>query len=108
MRHLITKIIYRQATSTGTYYNMGMLPGTGSLSTELSDSDNGPSVHYELEAVIRRMQRTGDTALDTGLTLIATFEGDYQVRLGTRERPVRVSLRDSDNITLTASWDDIP
>ena len=108
MRHLLTKIIYRQAESTGDWYDFGMLPGTGSLSAETEDSDNGPVIHYELEAVISRLRRTGDASIDTGLTVIASFEGGFQARLGTAERPVRVSVRDSDNITLTASWDDIP
>lgn len=108
MRHLLTKIIYRHATSTGTWYDFALLPGTGSLTAETSDSDNGPVVHYELEAFIRRLQRTGSASIDTGLTIIATFDDGLQARLGTRERPVRVETRDSDNITLTASWEDIP
>lgn len=101
MRHLLTKIIYRHATSTGTWYDFALLPGTGSLTAETSDSDNGPVVHYELEAVIRRLKRTGSASIDT-------FDDGRQARLGTRERPVRVKTRDSDNITLTASWEDIP
>lgn len=108
MRHLLEKIIYRQAASTGDWYDFGMLPGTGSLSVTTKDSDNGLVIRYELEAVISRLRRTGDASIDTGLTIVASLGDGLQARLGTSERPVRVSVRDSDNLTLTASWDSIP
>lgn len=108
MKHLVKKIIYRHASSTGDWYDFGMVAGSGTLTAETSSDQNGAVVKYSLEAVIPRRQWTGDCSIDVGLTLIVSLEDGLQARIGTRERPARLSLTDSDNIRLQVSWEDIP
>lgn len=108
MKHLVKKIIYRHALSTGDWYDLAMVPGSGTLSVQTSTDDNGQVSQYSLEAVIPRRQWAGDSSLDVGLTFIVSLEDGLQARIGTRERPARISLTDSDNIRAEVSWNDIP
>lgn len=105
MKHLITKILYRSVFSGGSFYNLGMVPASGTLRIRTEDSDNGRLVTYELEATaVRNIRRIGDAALEGDLCLIVTYDGGLQAHIGTTERPARMKLDAQDTLKVSCTW----
>lgn len=105
MKHLVTNIIYRSVFSDGTFYNLGMVPASGSLRIRTEDTDNGRLRTYELEATAtRNIRRAGDAALEGDLCLIITYDNGLQARIGTAERPARLKLDFQDVLKVSCNW----
>ncbi len=108
MKHLVTKILYRSVFSSGSFYNLGMIPASGSLRIRTEDSDNGRLTTYELEAVaVRTIRRIGDAALEGDLCLIVTYDSGLQARIGTAERPARLKLDIQDTLRISCTWQNV-
>lgn len=109
MKHIIKKIIYRSVFSDGVWYNLGMVPASGTLRITTQDSDNGRIRTYELDATaVRNLDRSGDAALEGDLALIVTYDNDLQARIGTAERPARLKIEFQDVLKISCSWQEIP
>lgn len=109
MKHIVKKIIYRSVFSNGTWYNLGMVPASGTLRITTNDSDQGRIRTYELDATaVRNLDRSGDASLEGDLSLIVTYDNGLQARLGTAERPARLKLDYLDVLKVTCSWQEIP
>lgn len=109
MKHIVKKIIYRSVFSDGTWYNLGMVPASGTLRITMQDSDHGRIRTYELDATaVRNLDRSGDASLEEDLSLIVTYDNGLQARLGTAERPVRLKLEYQDVLKVSSSWQEIP
>lgn len=105
MKYLVTKILYRSVFSAGTFYNLGMIPASGTLRILTEDTDHGRIRTYELEATITRsVRRTGDAALEGDLCLIVTYDNGLQARMGTVERPARLKLEIQDVLKINCRW----
>ncbi|MBQ9660714.1 MAG: hypothetical protein IJV37_05560 [Bacteroidales bacterium] len=105
MKHIITKILYRSVFSDGSFYNLGMIPASGTLRIRTEDSDNGRLITYELEATaVRTIRRVGDAALEGDLFLIVTYDNGLQARIGTAERPARLKLDVQDTLKVSCTW----
>lgn len=104
MRHLVTKIAYRHARSTGSYYDMLMIPGTGKLDIIVEDTENGATVTAELSAAINDCVRLMDCSLDGDLTLIVSSDDGNNFRMGNNELPVRLRIERGDRLSISASW----
>lgn len=108
MKHLVTKILYRSVFSSGSFYNLGMIPASGSLRIRMEDSDQGRLITYELEATAdRSIRRTGDAALEGDLLLIVTYDSGLQARIGTSERPARLKLDLQDVLKVSCTWQNV-
>ncbi len=109
MKHIVQKILYRSVFSDGSWYNMGMVPGTGTLRISNPDSDQNRIRTYELSAtIVRNLDRSGDASLEGDLALIITYDNGLQARLGTAERPARLDLDYQDTLKLSCRWQEIP
>ena len=105
MKHIVKNVIYRSVFSSGSWYNLGMIPASGTLSVRTEDTDNGRLRTYELSVTARRdVSRTGDAALEGDLKLIVTLEDGLQARLGTDERPVRLKQELSETLRVSCTW----
>ena len=104
MKHLVTKIAYRHSMSTGTFYDMLMIPGTGNLNISFEDTENGAIVTAELSAAINDCIRILDYSLAGDLNLIVSTDDGKNFRMGTDELPVRLKVERGDRITVSATW----
>lgn len=105
MKHIVKKILYRSVFSTGSFYNIGMVPGSGTLRITTRDTDQGRLRTYELEATVdRTLDRSGDAALEGDLRLIVSYDVDAQARMGTDERPARLELDFQDSLKVSCTW----
>lgn len=105
MKHIVKKILYRSVFSSDSFYNLGMVPGSGTLRVRTEDTDNGRLRTYELEATATRtVRRTGDAALEGDVCLIVTYDNDLNVRIGTTERPVRLKQDLQDTLRVSCTW----
>lgn len=108
MKHLVTKILYRSVFSDGSFYNLGMIPASGSLRIRMEDTDQGRLINYELEATAdRAIRRTGDAALEGDLLLIVFYDSGLQARIGTAERPARLKLEFQDALRISCTWQNV-
>lgn len=104
MKHIIRKILYRSIDSTGGWYDIHHIPGSGSLVITDEDDDNGTLRTYDLRTAVRRMRRTDAASLTADLQLIITYDNGLEARLGTSERPVRLAQDLGDYLTVSCSW----
>lgn len=105
MKHIVKNVIYRSVFSSGSWYNLGMIPASGTLDVRTEDSDNGRLRTWELSVTARRdVSRYGDAALEGDILLIVTLEDGLQARLGTSERPVRLKQELGDTLRVSCSW----
>lgn len=105
MKHLVTKILYRSVFSAGTFYNLGMIPASGTLRILTEDTDDGRLRTYELEATAtRNVHRSGDSALEGDICLIVTYDNGLQARIGSVERPARLKLEIQDVLKISCHW----
>jgi len=108
MKHIIKKILYRSVFSDGSFYNLGMIPASGTLTVRTEDSDQGRLRTYELEATIaRNLVREGAAALEGDLLLIVTYDNGLQARLGTEERPARLRTELQDTLRVSCTWQNV-
>lgn len=109
MKYLIKKILYRSVFSSGPFYNIGMVPASGTLVIRTEDSDNGRLMTYELAATVSRgIRRIGDAALEGDLHLIVTYDNGLEAHIGTAERPVRLKQELTDTLMITCTWKELP
>lgn len=109
MKHIVKKILYRSVFSDSVWYNLGMVPASGTLRITTQDSDNGSIRTYELDATaVRNLDRSGDAALEGDLALIIIYDNSLQARIGTIERPARLKLEYQDTLKVSCSWHEIP
>ena len=109
MKHIVKKIIYRSVFSDGPWYNLGMVPASGTLRITMQDSDQGRIRTYELDATaVRNLDRSGDAALEGDISLIVTYDNGLQAHLGTAERPARLKLEYQDVLKISCNWQEIP
>lgn len=104
MRHQVTKIAYRHARSTGTFYDMLMIPGTGELNISFEDTDNGAIVTAELSAAINDCIRIMEFSLAGDLNLIVSTDDGKNFRMGNDELPVRLKVERGARINVSATW----
>ncbi|MCR5352379.1 MAG: hypothetical protein K6E35_07825 [Bacteroidales bacterium] len=108
MKRIVKKIIYRSIFSAGSYYDLLMVPGSGSLRIRSEDTDNGRLLTYELDATIsRRISREGSASLEGDLQIIVTYDNNTEARLGTTERPARLLVDDQDTMRVSCRWQDV-
>lgn len=108
MKYLIKKILYRSVASSGSFYNLGMVPASGTLQIRIEDTDNGRLRTYELKATaVRNIRREGDAALEGDLQLIVTYDNGLEARLGTAERPARLQIDFQDVLRISCTWQDV-
>ena len=105
MRHIISNIQYKELSGTD-WTDIGMVPATGSLNIDTSDSKNGLIRTYRLDATLQRSSVPAPAFLSSDLKLRITYDSGDVVFIGTDEMPVRLDVSGSDTLRVSCSWQD--
>lgn len=103
MKHIINSIQYK-GLSAEDWYDMDIVPASASLDISSSDTANGRTESYAVNAKISRTPRPGDASLDQEMILRINYDNGSVVDLGTKEMPVRLSTRLTDVLSISATW----
>lgn len=105
MRHIISNIQYK-TLSGASWTDIGMVPATGTMSIDTSDSKNGMIRTYKMNATIQRSSVPAPAFLADDLKLRVTYDSGDVVFIGSDEMPVRLDVSGSDTLRISCSWQD--
>lgn len=103
MKHLINSIQYK-GLDADDWYDLGIVPALASMESSSEDTANGRVLTYSFSATIKRVPRVGEASLDQEMILRISYDNGRTVDLGTLEMPVRLSVRISDVLSVSATW----
>ncbi len=103
MKHLIDSIQYK-GLDADDWFDLEIVPAMASMETSSADSANGRVLTYTVNATIRRRLRVGDLSLEQEMILRVGYDNGRTVDLGTPEMPVRLSVKMTDVLSVSATW----
>lgn len=103
MKHLINSIQYKGLDAYD-WFDMEIIPARASMETSSDDTANGRVLTYSINATIKRRPRMGEASLDQEMILRVSYDNGRTVELGTQEMPVRLSIRETDVQSISATW----
>lgn len=103
MKHIINSIQYK---GLGAYdwFDMEIVPALASMDLSSADTANGRVLTYSISATIKRRPRFGEASLDQEMILRVSYDNGRTVELGTQEMPVRLSVRETDVLSISTTW----
>lgn len=103
MKHLIDSIQYK-GLDADDWFDLGIVPAMASMEISSDDSANGRVLTYAVNATIKRHPRMGDASLEQEMILRVSYDNGRTVDLGTPEMPVRLSMKMTDVLSVSATW----
>lgn len=103
MKSIIASICYKGKSDID-WTDIGMVPGTGKLSIDTTDSEKGRIRTYKLEAVLYRELRHGRLALHKDMRLLVVYDDGARIPIGTLDMPVRLDVSDGDVLAISCNW----
>lgn len=105
MRYNICKLRYK-GVSDANWTDMGMVPGSGTLSIDQADSKDGPVRTCRLSARLSRERPAGPSWLSGDLLIQVTYDSGDTFQLGTAELPVRLNVSGGEPMGISCDWQD--
>lgn len=105
MRHNLGYLHYKLPSDVD-WTDMNMVPGSGTLDIDTSDSKDGPVRTYRLKASIIKNHPAGPAYLSGDLKILAVFDSGIRVQLGTDEMPVRLDVTGGETLEISCDWQD--
>lgn len=105
MMYVVKSLMYQEGSGTS-WIPMGLIPGTGRLDIDTEDTRNGTVRTYRLQATLSRTKRAGADDLSGDLRIRAVMDSGEDIRFGTDELPVRLSVSGTDPLGVSCAWKD--
>lgn len=105
MRYSICRLRYK-GVSGSSWTDMGMIPGSGSLSIDQADTKNGLVRTCRLNAKLSREHPEGPSWISGDLLIQVTYDNGDVIQLGTTEMPVRLEVSGGEPMGISCAWQD--
>lgn len=106
MMYVVKSLHFKQAENPAGWIGSGLVPGTGRLDIDTSDSSDGTIRTYRLRATLSRDKRAGADILTEDLIVRVILDSGETIIFGSTELPVRLSVSGTDPLSVSCDWQD--
>jgi hypothetical protein len=106
MMYVVKSLLFKLAINPTAWIASGLVPGTGRLDIDTSDSGDGLVRTYRLRATLSRDKRAGADILTEDMMVRVILDDGENIIFGSQELPVRLSISGSDPLSVSCDWQD--